>query len=212
MKKTIGICSANIQRSGTFEAVLDYERQAQRLDDLMISSAGINVETILANTAPLKIQLNILIAGLYYGLVRAEIRNAVRSIVEHGYDQEHTDQIRDLYAEIRPLVHGVCLAFRNQALQEAGITNFPLPYSRFDPKQNYGLILPMDLKDTEKILLRYKGLDLQKPKVVSYGRFVGIDDLVDDVVGGLAGARKTVQYFMDTRKTAIQKMIESFSK
>ncbi len=208
MKKIIGICSANVQRSGTFEAVMEYERRAQVLEDLVITSAGINVEKILTNTSPLKIQINILRAGLHYGLVRDEIRQTVKSVVEKGYDQEHTDQIRALYAEVRPLVHGACIAYRNQALQEAGITDFPPPYTKFDPKQDYNLVLPMDSKDTEKVEAKYSGGSGKKAAILSYGQLLGIEDLADNMAGGLEGARRTVTYFMDTRRKAIEKMRE----
>ena len=87
MTNVIGICSANVERSGVFEAVMNYEMQQQGLEGLTVTSAGINVEKILTNTSPLKIQVKILQAGMHYRLVRDEIRDEVEAVIAKGTDQ-----------------------------------------------------------------------------------------------------------------------------
>jgi hypothetical protein len=206
--KIVGVCSANVERSATFDAVINDELAKQKIIAIDVSSAGINVEKILANTSALKIQINILNAGLHYGLVRNEIRKQVEAVVEKGEKQEHTDEIRALYAQIRPLVHGYNLALRNLALQEAGISNFPAPYTKFEPGKGFDLVLPMAEKDIGKVAERYEKLNMQQPRIMTYGVLVGVNEKVDNVGGGLQGARNTVQYFMDTRKFAVSKMLE----
>lgn len=201
--KVVGVCSANVERSGIFEAVMKHELSGR--SDIVVSSAGINVEKILTNTSPLHIQIKILSAGLKYGLVRDEIKEEVEKTVSVGNEQEHTDKIRALYGQVRPLVHGYLLALRNQALKEVGINEFPAPYTPFKPENGFDLVLPMAEKDIDKVSSRY---DIEKPVIRTYGDLAGIDQLVDDVSGGLEGARRKVEYFMDTRKTAIERMKE----
>src|SRR3989344_403821 len=207
-KNIVGLCAGNIQRSATFDAVINYELEYQRITDLNVSSAGINVEKILTNETPLDTQVNMLKAGLHYGLVRYEIKREVEKVVSNGLEQEHTDNIKALYGEIRPLVHGYNLQFRNQALAEAGITNFPPPYTPLNPAKDFKLVLPMVGKHIPKIEARYNEKGITKPVIMTYGSLVGIDDLADNLQGGLAGAQVNVKYFMDTRKRAVEKMQE----
>ncbi len=205
---TIGVCSANVERSGLFEAVMKYELNQQRIEGIEVTSAGINVEKILANTAPLPILIETLAAGLKYGVVRPEIRDAVDRVIRKRTVQEHTDEVRHLYSEIRPLVHGYILAFRNQALAETGITIFPTPYKRFDPAAGHDLVLPVAEKDVMKLEARYADAGMEKPRIQTYGSFVNVAELVDDIQSGLSGARKKLEYFMDTRKIAVGKLLE----
>jgi len=207
--EVVGTCSANVERSATFWAVTNQEVQNQQLEQLLgINSAGMVVEKILANQSPLHIQIKILRAGLHYRLIRDEIRTQVEQVVERGVEQEHTDNIRVLYGEIRPLVHGLNIGFRNQALSEAGITVFPPPYTPFDVKQGFNLVLPMAKKDIVKVEARYQSADMSPPTIQTYGSLVGVEQLVDNVKGGLEGARERVAYFMDTRKIGIERMME----
>ena len=205
---TIGICSANVERSGLFEASTNYELNERGINDIVATSAGINVEKILTNTSALPIQVKILGAGLKYGVVRPEIKNQVEKVVSQGTEQEHTDKIRALYAEVRPLVHGYLLAFRNQALTEVGITNFPAPYKPFDPTAGHDLVLPMTAGGVKKVATRFDTAGLEKPTIQTYGSFVGVEELVDDVKSGLDGARRKLTYFMDTRKKAVDNLLE----
>ena len=206
--KIIGLCSANIERSASFDTAVNYELREQKNKVLEVSSAGLNVEKILASTSPLRIQVKILNAGLHYGLVRDEIKEQVEAVVSRGFEQEHTDEIRGLYAQVRPLVHGYNLALRNQAFAEEGITDFPTPYGVFDPSKNFNLVLPMAEKDISKVVAKYETTGIQQPTTMTYGELVGVEQLVDNVSGGLEGARHKVQYFMDTRKKAVEKMMK----
>lgn len=202
---TIGVCSANVERSGLFEAVMKYELNQQGVKGIEVTSAGINVEHILANTAPPPIQIATLAAGLKYGLVRPEIREAVDRVIQQGTP---TDEMGYLYGEMRLLVHGYILALRNQALTEAGITILPVPYKRFDPAVGYDLVLPMAEKDVVKLEARYADAGMEKPRIQTYGSFVNVAELVDDLQSGLPGARRKLEYFMDTRIVAVGKLLE----
>ena len=132
VKKVVGVCSANVQRSAIYEAVVKDEVRRRGLTGILeISSAGLNVKKILTNRSSPHIQLRILEAGLEYGLVRNEINAEVERVVANGLKKDNEDQIRALYGEIRPLVHGYILAMRNEALRERGIHIFPTPYTPF---------------------------------------------------------------------------------
>ena len=85
--KTIGLCVGNIQRSATFEAVMNHALQEQGIQDMEITSGGILVEKILSNQTPLHVQIRMLEAGLRYGLVRPALEERVREIVARGTEQ-----------------------------------------------------------------------------------------------------------------------------
>ena len=40
-KKIVGVCSANVQRSGTVDAVINYELQNKGIEELVVTSAGV---------------------------------------------------------------------------------------------------------------------------------------------------------------------------
>ncbi|MBS3128263.1 hypothetical protein J4410_03900 [Candidatus Woesearchaeota archaeon] len=210
--KTIGLCVGNIQRSATFEAVMNHALQEQGIQDMEITSGGILVEKILSNQTPLHVQIRMLEAGLRYGLVRPALEERVREIVARGTEQEHTNEIRVLYGEVRPLVHGYNLNFRNQALSEVGITSFPKPYKPFDPKLGWDLILPMVERDVGKVEQRYHDARLTVPILQTYGSLVGREELPDRIHSELTGAREVVTYFMDTRRKAIERIREVYRK
>ncbi len=187
-------------RSATFDAVINHELEAQGITSLDVSSAGLLVEKILANQSPLRVQLKILRAGLAYGLVRDDIRGTVEDVVARGEDQEHTDEIRALYGQVRPMVHGYNIALRNQALAEAGVQRFPAPYTPLDTTRPVDLVVPMVERDVAKVHARFEG---KAPRVQTYASLVGTDELVDKIDLGLEGVRGIVEYFMDTRKQAV---------
>lgn len=210
--KVVGVCTANVARSPLLEAVLRYELQTREIDWVDVSSAGTNVENILKNTVSLARELRIFDAGLYYGLVRTEIKQKVANVLAQGPEQENTDEIRALYAEVRPLVHGHLVAMRNQALREAGLTHFPAPYTPFQPASDIALVLPVNIKECEKIREAYQRCGIPHPEIKTYGTLVGTQDLEDNLKGGLEEARRVVAYFMDTRKKAIDEIVSAYGK
>lgn len=207
--KIIGLCSANVERSRAFQAVMEYEAEVQKLNMIQVYSAGLNVEKIIAAQSPLRIQVNILKGGLDYGIVREEIKNEVVKIVEKGIEQEHTDKIKALYAEVRPFVHDINTRHVNQALLEAGIDikYISSPFKTFQPQIGFDLVLPMAEKDIAKVVAKYESMNLIQPTTMAYGTLVEKGDLQDkNMASGLSGAREKVAYFMDTRKKALEEM------
>lgn len=211
----IGLCSANVERSRTFQAVMEYETEEQKLNErIKVYSAGLNVEKIIAAQSPLRIQVNILKGGLDYKVVRSEILDEVKQIVSQGYDQQHTDRIKSLYAEVRPMVHDINTRYVNQALMEAKIPirNISSPFKTFQPQTGFGLALPMAKKDIAKVDKKYQSLNLEQPPTMAYGSLVGTEDLQDkNMASGIQGARKKVEYFMDTRKKAVEELLKYVS-
>lgn len=204
------MCSANVERSRAFQAVAEHEIEQQKLSNLIqVYSAGLNVEKIMAAESPLRIQVNILKGGLVYDVVRDEIKNEVMKIVDKGTDQEHTDRIKAFYAEVRPFVHDINVRYVNQALLEAGIDikHISSPFKTFQPQIGFDLVLPMAEKDIAKVVAKYENMGLIQPTTMAYGTLVGTQDLQDkDMASGLSGAKEKVQYFMDTRKQALEEM------
>jgi len=221
----VGVCSANVMRSTVFEAVLKselqgtadlcrnvmfggykiaYNHSSGTYDGINVTSAGTNVSKILSNTSSLEIQLRVLKAGLEYGLVRDEIKKEVGKVVELGDDQAHVDGIRAFYGEIKPLVHGHNIALRNQALEEVGIKNFPTHYTPFTPEPSIDYIIAMSKKEEEEISKEYTGKEIARPIITTYGRLLMINDLEDDIGGGIGNARSIVSYFKETVELAIR--------
>ena len=210
--KVVGVCTANVGRSPVLEAVLRYELQTRGIEQVDVRSAGTNVENILKNTVSLARELRIFDAGLHHGLVRTEIRKKIEDVLARGPEQENTDDIRALYAEVRPLVHGYLVAMRNQALREAGLSHFPAPYTPFQPATDITLFLPVNKAEGQKIGDAYKRKGIPTPVITTYGTFVGVEDLEDNIKGGLEEARRVVAYFMDTRKKAIDIIVDTYGK
>ncbi len=207
--KAVGGCSANVERSAIFDAALNYEKRDRGIgDELEISSAGLLVEKIHANKSPLHVQVRILGAGLKYGLVRPGIQDAVQQVVDAGTDQEHTNQVRALYGEVRPIVHGFLKACRDKALEDAGVDLSPSIYNHLDPNDGFDVVIPMVAKDTAKVESKYASSDVDLPTVVSYGELVGTGDVVDDVQSAWDGAKRKVEFFMDTRGKALDAILE----
>ncbi|MBS3136272.1 hypothetical protein J4401_04905 [Candidatus Woesearchaeota archaeon] len=204
MVKTIFVCSAGILRSGAAKAVVDYEARQRGIDYLVTENASLNAANILANNSPLERQLKILEAGLHFGLVRYNIWKRVEDIVGLGTKQELTDEIRALYADVRPLFHGLQVAHRNQALKEVGIEcNLP-PYTPFNAGGNYNFVIVMAEKDVKKAQAMVRQ---GTATITSYGALINQNDPKDDLLSGLEGAREVVQYFMSTRSRAVEALL-----
>jgi hypothetical protein len=206
----VGACSANVGRSGIFDAVLNYEMGQQGIGDdtLRVTSAGLLIEKIFACETDLDIQLKILGAGLKYGLVRPELQEEIEGVIAADTEQQHTQRIRALYGAIRPAVHGFLKAERDNALREAGVEIFPTINKPLDPEAGYGLIIPMVEKDRAKVETKYSDAGIALPKIVPYGGLVDSGDVVDNVQEGAEGIRRRVEFFMDTRKKALERILE----
>ena len=207
----LGVCSGNVQRSPTFEAVTNYELTNRHIDTFKADSAGSNVAKILANKAPQRNMVNALNAALHYGVVRAEIKTQVEHIVDQydGLDRQAAGQELDVmnivYAELRPVVHGMIVAYRNLALAQAHIPEVHIPsmYQAFVVDDSTKLVLAMDGKVLDAVR---KELGTRSIKSMLYGGLVEQEPLEDDLKSGLEGAVKQVSYFMDTRKKAVEEM------
>ncbi len=237
MKKkcVVGVCAANIQRSPTFEAVLNYELDQKNIfmnTKLEISSAGLYVEKILTNNAPINIQIRIIAEGLNNKVVpKNYIKKALyfTSIDDpNSLDKKSRAVLKLLYQKIQLLVFGSHISIRNHALQMAHIPEkyFPTPLIPYRVRSKYNLVLSMDKNIMQKVSKLYEGdsiVGIHKntkivtkeqpkyfiiPNIITYGNFIGVDDLPDRPSSGLEGAIEQVEYFMDTRKRAISLISE----
>jgi len=216
--KVRGVCSANVQRSPTFEAVAKYalsETRETTPHQIIIDSAGINVRNILNNTMPSNTMLKVLDAGLKYGVVRKETQEHVKTLVRKYLGKEQIPEqdiaaITFFYSEIRPLVHSKIATYRDIALEKAGIPKHLLPgiYNPFNLDCAVDLILPMAMRVLEKVTWAYSTSPHQTPTIVTYGNLVGREDLEDNLAGGLEEAVRQVEFFMDTRHEAVKGILK----
>lgn len=185
----------NIQRSPTFEAIFNWTASEMQLP-IKFDSAGIMVERIMKNFTPIPKQKDILEAGKSYGL-------------EYGIPSNDED-ITKLYAEFKDKIHARMMEFRNRALKEAGVPEEFIPGMRvpFKHTDDLKLIIPIDKVVIPKLEEYYSSLNVQMPKTVLYGDLVGKEQLVDELVGKMDLARKQVEYFLETRYKAIDKIRE----
>ena len=144
----------------------------------------------------------------------AKLENSAKMVISGRYNNNSQlvyNLLEEVYPELRPLVHGFNLALRNQALREAEVNIFPVPYKSFDSSKKHDLVLPMTGDMVEDVVACYSKEDLVRhylkgdmPKIQTYGSLVGVEDLEDDMKGGIENARRIVSYFMDTRKQALE--------
>jgi hypothetical protein len=225
MKKFIirAVDSGNIQRSPTFQAVFNYT--ISMTDDypvqLSFDSGGIDVDDILKNRAPALKKISILDAGLYYDLIEGKEKDLAQELIDtwlHGKEEEIPDKekeiITDLYARNKTKIHAIQMKFRNEALLEAGIPGKFLPGMRI-PFRNHRsliLVLPLERKVLDRVVRYYlvRDNDIRKPKIILYGDLVGTEPLSDELKGGIKTAREQVNYFMNTRKIAMEKFSEQY--
>lgn len=216
--RVLGMCSGNVLRSPTFEAITNYSLEIANRSDVKVSSAGLNVEKILANESPLSKMLWIIDAGLHYNLVRKDKQCEAKALVKkyQAIDPKEVPgedifAIASLYMDVRPALHGRLTGYRDIALEKAGIPEkfIPAIYNPFNPEDNFDLIIPMEKSLLDKTVELYDGT---KPTILTYGDLVGQEDIVDELTGGLDMVMRQVDYFMSTRDkslTNILKLLEN---
>ncbi len=167
--KVVGVCSGNIQRSATFEAVMNQglaEKKGRRdgLDFVTITGTGTNVLEYLTNTEKPERVIKILNSALKYGVVPTlaidEVRKyaalngnaeAIRSLADA--DKE---QLRLLHRIVRPELSRMNIHYRDEALRQRGIDPSRLVSAKpFRPEQGYHIVLGMEDEATKKAAERY---------------------------------------------------------
>jgi hypothetical protein len=212
--------SGNIQRSPTFQAIFNYFFNSQDSPyNMLFDSAGIDVDKIMKNETPALKKLSILDAGLYYDLIEGEEVGITEGLIDawlHRTEEEIPNKekaiITNIYASNKTKIHELQMKFRNEALIEAGIPKEYLPGMR-NPYRNHKdlkLVLPVERKVAQKVEKYHQtsGEKTPTPRIVLYGDLVGTKSLPDTLKGGIETARKQVDYFMETKEKAMEKIIE----
>ena len=208
----LAVCKGNVQRSSTCSAVLAYEAEAQSLTGLVFDSQGLSVERIFSGRPSHHSIGRILNSALYYGVVEEQHRETVSGLLDRlTPDTNDTDllgQLTAFYNKYVMITLGILVGFRNAALHELGI---PEHYSRgmpimYDPANVAGVVLTMTPSITDQVkAIHGEG---STKKILCYGDLVGQPPLEDNLTGGLPEARRQASYFWETRKTAIQRILE----
>ncbi|MBI1970227.1 MAG: hypothetical protein HYV78_01925 [Candidatus Wildermuthbacteria bacterium] len=252
--RVAGVGSANILRGPIFEAVMAsvlHEERRELSDRISVTSGGLDVELITTNTeAPSRIIPLLCHAFEEDGVVPPELIQDVavyyaqfsggvtpEKIAE--LSNKDKDDMRRLYAVIRPLRMQHQIGIRDKALRGAGISDQYLPKSMkpFQPHDGYDLILAMERRYVPKTEGRYHNEQVGKRIHVdifscnSETRTVGISGrrivavppirVYDELVGtplpvearqaaseSLTTIPQQVAYFMDTRHTALDRIVE----
>lgn len=213
----------NIQRSPTFQAIFNYFFSGTRLlpKSIVFDSAGTHVDDITRDLTPATKKLDIIDAGIEYGVIKGENKVLADEFLSKwlGKDEAHIpdgekQEITDLYSEIKTNVHLQQMGFRNKALLEAGIPEEYLPRMRipFRHHENLKLILPLEESIVLDVDEFYQSFLDRQPITEIYADLVGIKPLNDVLDGGIETARKQVDYFLNTREKAIEKIIELLSR
>ena len=213
--------SGNIQRSPTCQAIFNHALSSTEDFPLQITfdSGGIDVDDILKNRTPALKKLSILDVGLYYTLIEGSDKDLTQDLINtwfRGKEEEIPDAqkkiITGLYAKYKTEIHTIQMKFRNDALIEVGIPPKYLPGMRvpFRNHKDLKVVLPVERKVVKKVEQYFQtfGNENYKSQIILYGDMVGIEALPDELKGGMETARKQVKYFMDTRKKAMEKIIE----
>ncbi|MFC1648952.1 hypothetical protein ACFL1B_05865 [Nanoarchaeota archaeon] len=207
--EAIAVCGGGIQRSPTMQAVLNFEAANRGIQErFLVTSAGIRADAMLKNSPFVPSMQKIMEAAMHYGIVQVHERSEVR------YDLDHIARpYGRLYCLLLPLfktysreVIDKLVGFRNDALIDARIPESLLPDQlvQYDWQNNASIVLPVDMVTKQKIS------STQEPGglLVMYGDLVGKAGLDDDVTGGFEEAKRQVDYFMDTRVEALDKILE----
>jgi len=205
----------NIQRSPTFEAIFNYfYSDSNSLPvPVVFDSAGTRVNQIMQNLTPIFKQLDIMDAGLTLDIVKGENKHLAEELISKWYGKEDEEipkknkmEITHLYSKIKENVHLRQMQYRNEALLDVGIPEQYLPGMRVPFKHNgkLKLIIPVEENIAQDIEDFYRPLENNQPVTEIYGDLVGVNPLKDELDGGVKIARKQVDYFMKTRKQAIE--------
>jgi hypothetical protein len=217
------VCSGNIQRSPTFQAIFSYFYSASDMlpFPIVFDSAGIDVDKILTNSTPATKKLDIIDAGRYYNVINGENKRLADELLNRWHGKAEAEipdsekaRITLLYSGIKTDVHTVQKKVRNEALLEAGIPERFLPGMRirFRHDAKVKLLLPVDDSIVRKIEDYYRLTGDEIPVMQIYGYLAGVNMLNDELTGGMETARKQVKYFMGTRDKTMDEIIRLLSK
>lgn len=212
----------NIQRSPTFQAVFNYffSRSNNLSLPIVFDSAGTHVNDIMHDCTPITKKMDIISAGMTYGLIQGENKHLADDFLSkwYGKNEAHIPNnekkiITQLYSDVKTDIHLYQMELRNEALLDAGIPEQYLPGMRvpFRHNENLRLILPLEENINQEIEDYYQHFKDEKPMTKVYGSLVGVEPLKDELLGGFKTAKKQVNYFMDTRETAIEKIVAILS-
>lgn len=212
----------NIQRIPTFQAIFNYffSGSNELGVPIVFDSAGTHVNDITGNSTPIKKQLDIIEAGIYYDVIKGQNRHLADDFLGkwYGKNEKYIPNnekrgITQLYSKIKTDVHLLQMKFRNEALLDEGIPEDYLPQMKvpFVHKTNIKIILPIEENIAQDIDDYYQNIKDQQPLTKIYGNLVGIAPLKDELTGGIRTAKKQVKYFMDTREKAINEIIKLIS-
>lgn len=169
----VGVCSGNIQRSPTFEAVMNHELNRDYPDlveRVRITSAGTNALQYLTNTESPERIIKILKGALKYGVVPALALDEVKKYVAiegnakalHNLQDADREKLRLLHRIVRPELSRMNIKYRDQAFQQRGINLSTLVSAKpFRPEAGYDLVIGMEDETTRKVIERYGGRTLR---------------------------------------------------
>lgn len=211
--------SGNIQRSPIFQAVFShfFSGPDKLPFPVVFDSAGIDVDSIMADRTPVTRQLEIIGTGMHYGLIDCDKERLAAELLGLWSDKSDVQipdmdkrRITGLYSEVKTGVHILQMRFRNDALLEAGIPPEFLPGMRVPFRHDDGLalILPVEESVAGKIDEYYGSINRRRPALKVYGDLAGMDPLNDELTGGMETARKQVRYFMDSRDRVIIEILK----
>lgn len=166
-KLIVGVCSGNIQRSPTFEAVYQHLLREERQDlssYVRLTSAGTNVERYLTHTEEPARVVEILRSGLKYGIVPEIVKTEAEKYASFhgnseaitGLEMQDREQLRLLHRVVRPLLSQMNIQCRNQALELRHVDYSRLASAKpLHPEQGYDIVIAMEEKALKAVQKRY---------------------------------------------------------